>query len=512
MRWKLLGILAFVICTPVATRAEHKESAALATALDSITLPEIKSHVETLADDALEGREAGSRGGRAAGAYLVSQFEKFGLQPAGDNKTYFQSFEGNSRNILGLMPGADAALKDQIIVVGAHYDHVGYGSPTNSYGPIGKIHNGADDNASGVSGLLEMADALRQMPNPPRRTILFALWDGEEKGLNGSKHWMKNPTVPVKSIVFSINTDMIGRLREQGLEVLGTRTMTGLRTKICELNRDYKQVLDFTWTMKEDSDHWPFFNANIPVVMFHTGLHKEYHTPRDDAPLINYEGIRSVTRMMTQFLYAMATDDELPAFRMQARKESDGNKNALENPNGAPPPRFGMSWKKDETTGAMVVTQITPETPAHRAGVRQGDRIVRFNGQPVTDDRTLKLEILYAPKKVEVVVERDGQEAPVPIIVEPRGGPVRVGFSWREDDGEPGVLVVTHVVPHSAAAMAGFKLADRVDRVNGQRFTDAKDFMRIVNGVGDKVVLRAERKGVLQDVTVEMLPAREFSE
>src|SRR5207247_2064991 len=128
------------------------------------TADELLDHVSFLADDVLEGRETGSRGGRAAGGYLAEQLRKTGLTPMGDSGSYFQAFGSGSRNLLGLVEGSDPDLKHDVIVIGAHYDHVGYGNRRNSYGPFGYIHNGADDNASGVSALLELADAFIRLP------------------------------------------------------------------------------------------------------------------------------------------------------------------------------------------------------------------------------------------------------------------------------------------------------------------------------------------------------------
>ncbi|MFM8707012.1 MAG: M20/M25/M40 family metallo-hydrolase [Planctomycetia bacterium] len=162
----------------------------MAAARASIQAADARRHVSALADDTLEGREGGSRGGRAAGSYIVSHLEKLGLEPAGDNGSWYQQF-GGMRNILAIARGSDPAVANELIVVGAHYDHVGYGNSGNSYGPFGFVHNGADDNASGVAGLIEMAEAMQHLPARPRRPILFAFWDGEEKGLLGSYHFVR---------------------------------------------------------------------------------------------------------------------------------------------------------------------------------------------------------------------------------------------------------------------------------------------------------------------------------
>ena len=188
-------------------------SASYAAALDSISAGELQQQVDFLADEEREGREAGTRGGLAAGQYLRDRLIRLKLHGAGSDNGYFQGFSPNFRNVLAVLDGSDAKLRDQVILLGAHYDHVGRGQKGNSLGTIGMIHPGADDNASGTSGLLELAQAFTRLAEPPRRTIVFAFWDAEEKGLLGSKHWIANPTIPLDRIRMMMNFDMIGRLR-----------------------------------------------------------------------------------------------------------------------------------------------------------------------------------------------------------------------------------------------------------------------------------------------------------
>ena len=208
-----LLFVAFLSLAPSGLAAE--KNAAYQAALDSIVAREMFQTVDDLASPKFEGREAGSRGGRAAGDYLVEQFRKLRLQPAGKQQGYFQPFGYNYRNILVLLPGSDPLLKDQTIVVGAHYDHLGHGRPRDN-NPPGTIYPGADDNASGTSGVLELARAFSHMPHAPKRSILFICFDGEEKGLLGSKHWTAEPTVPLDRVEFMLNLDMIGALRPNG--------------------------------------------------------------------------------------------------------------------------------------------------------------------------------------------------------------------------------------------------------------------------------------------------------
>lgn len=485
--------------------AEH---ASLATAVRSITSLELRKHVDVLADDTFEGREAGSRGGRAAGMYLMKEFQRHNLKPAGDNGTFFQDFENGSRNILGLLEGSDPDLKAQVIVIGAHYDHVGYGTPRNSYGPFGNIHNGADDNASGVSGLLEIVDAMRSLPQMPARSILFALWDGEEKGLNGSKHWTAHPTLPLDRCVFAVNLDMIGRLREQGVEVYGTRTLRGLRQRISWANRDDSLPLDFTWEMKEDSDHWSFYKKNIPVVMFHTGLHSEYHRPSDDSHLLNYAGIEQVSRLVFSLVHEVANETQMGGFRTSSRKEGVGNRTILEAAAGPPTPRFGLSWIHDREQNTFRVTNVNSQGPAEKCGLRLNDEIVDINAVVPTSEAHLRLEILYAPKPTTLRVRRAGAEELVALTIEPVGNPVRLGLAWREDEAEPNSLLVTQVIPHSAAAMGGVAVKDRIYRVNGEAFANGADFLTKVGSEATTLELTLERRGQLRDVKLELLPRR----
>jgi len=250
--------------------AQGTELATLHRAAASITASELQSHVNVLADDSFEGRESGTRGGRAAGMYLLKQLEQRGLRGGGDDAGYFQSFGEGYRNVLGFLEGSDPDLKNQFIVVSAHYDHVGYGSRRNSYGPFGYVHNGADDNASGTAGILETVDACLAMPSPPKRSILFAFWDGEEKGLLGSKHWVEHPTIDLANVAFMINVDMIGRMQNQQMEVFGSRTAPGLRRLVSEINHGSNVSLKFNWELKANSDHHSFISHHIPALMFHT--------------------------------------------------------------------------------------------------------------------------------------------------------------------------------------------------------------------------------------------------
>lgn len=474
------------------------EREALEAALASISAGQLQGHVDVLADDTLEGREAGSRGGRAAGGYLVKHFAAAQLTPLGEDRGYYQTFQNGYRNILGLLEGSDDRLKHEIVLVGAHYDHVGYGSRTTSLGPIGHVHNGADDNASGTACLLELLDAFSALPERPKRSILFAFWDGEEKGLLGSQHWVAAPTVPLDRIVFAFNVDMVGRLRDDRVEVYGSRTARGLRQLVSRHNEAEKLRFDFTWEMKANSDHHPFFARQIPVIMWHTGLHGDYHRPSDDADKINADGIERISRVAFRTVCDMADSPTAPTFRAASRGESPPLRTQFEQPAPPSPPRLGAGWTAipDEGPNAGVrVSHVVPNSPAARVKLAAGDRIVALNGTPVTDENRLRIAVLAAKSPIRLTVKRAGRDESEEIAVDLNGDPVRVGLTWKEDDAEPGAVLVTMVVPASAAHLAGLQARDRVFAVNSRPFANGDEFHQRVISLPGPLELAYEREG-----------------
>ena len=380
-------------------------------------------HVAALADDALEGREGGSRGGRAAGAYIVETLRGAGLRPAGDEGTYYQRF-GTMRNILALVPGSDPACERELVVVGAHYDHVGYGTAANSYGPTGMIHNGADDNASGVAGVLEIAEVLQAMPAKPRRPVLLAFWDGEEKGLLGSWHFVRVRPQPLRDLrpVFVVNLDMIGRLRGERVEIYGGRTMTGLRRIVTETNRETGLELIFDWDIVDDSDHFPFIESRVPTVMLHTGLHDEYHRPSDDVQLVNTAGVETVARLAMGVVTAVADRPGTPAgFRDASRREKNAHRDTLERVLPAAPVeqrvRWGMSTRSDAgDPSAPVVVRVVPDSPLERAGLRCGDRIIAIDGEPFATQATMLQRMASAGDALTLQIDRAGRILDVRVV------------------------------------------------------------------------------------------------
>jgi hypothetical protein len=502
-RWIIASLIITGICVdlPFDAVVQGEE---LNAAIQSISVPDIRAHIEVLADDAMEGREAGSRGSRTAAAYLAEKLSEFGLKPGGDRDTFFQSFQnGRYQNLLAVLEGSDPELKHEYVLVGAHYDHVGYGTSRNSRGPWGHIHNGADDNASGVSGVLETAQALTLLDQPLKRSILFAFWDGEEKGILGSKHWGSQPTVPLRAVTMAFNADMIGRLRSETLHVFGTRTAPGLRRWLSENNQLTDLRLDFSWELKAHSDHYPLVERGIPALMLHTGLHDDWHRPSDDVDKINHEGISATTRLLFLLVVEAANQPSRFPFRGESRFERPMDLTQLEKPVSPRSPRLGIAWqRKDGDPPGVTLTNVTPGSAADRAGLQIGDRLVRFAGQEASNESRLGVTIWAASSPATAVIERAGGQT-LQIPVELEGQPLRYGISWREDKGEPGTVLLTEVVPHSAADLAGLQVGDRIYRVADGTFRDAEELARRLASLPSPIPVQIERQGQLRTLAID---------
>ena len=508
-RLVLLGTALLLAMVAGGSTLSAADSAWFEVATASITDHELKGHAQFLADDTLEGREAGSRGGHAAARYIVKYLEGTTLQPAGTQGSFFQPFRASYRNILAVLPGGDPELSAEYILVGAHYDHVGYGNRANSNGPWGYVHNGADDNASGVAALLELIDAMTRTDYRPRRSVVFAFWDGEEKGLLGSAYWAKQPTVPLHQVKLSINVDMVGRMSDGRIEVGGTRTARGLRRQLSS-TRLHQEWLDFSWEYKENSDHWTFYQARIPSIFLHTGVHDDYHRPSDDAEKLNVNGIRLITGYLLEKVAQFADADSLPTFRRESSMDTPFVRKRAERRLPPLASRLPFHWEPmaDHPRVAHVSRVVDP-----RCELRAGDRIVAVNGLELSGGGMLEAVALRADAPLIVTVDRDGVEKSIEIAVELTGPPIHLGLSWREDTAEPHTVYVTRIVPHSPAARAGFQVHDRIYSIEGASFADRDDLLQRVQALladgATSIRFEVETRGVIHQINVPMTPAHD---
>jgi len=486
-------------------RATERNASYLA-ALESISTEELQRHVDYLADEKREGREAGTPGGYAAGQYLCAQLKALGLAGAGTDGAYLQAFAPNYRNVLAKLEGSDVRLRAEVIVIGAHYDHIGLGRKGSASGEVGLVHPGADDNASGTAALLELAQALTLAPSP-RRTLLLAFWDAEEKGMLGSKHWLAHPTLPSDHVKLLINLDMIGRLRNNRLLVYGTRSGYGLRRLVSAHNPAPGVDLDFPWAMQPNADHFPFFSRSIPVLTFHTGLHEQYHRPSDKPELIDAAGMRRVTRLAFALIDDLANRPALPAFRPAARYENEDTRRSLSQQPPQLTDRLGARWEADPTMPQTVrLTGIVAQSPAHRAGLRAGDEVVEFAGREIRSADDLTGAVAMAPVRTSVRVRRAGAPQPFDLSIELAEKPFRIGIVWRADDAEPQTAIVSYVVPGSPAARAGLQVEDRIEQINGRDFADDQELIRLLNELPSPIRLRVERRGQIRTLELRLEP------
>jgi len=503
LRRPVAGILTVVLCTLATASAAPPEP--LESAFASVRRQDLARHINTLASDTLRGRSAGTDGGRAAGSYLVQQLRRIGIEPAGADGDFYQEFsEKGFRNVVSVLPGSDPQLKDRYIVVGAHYDHVGLGTKTTSLGGLGQIHNGADDNASGTAAVLEVAEALAHTRGlAHRRSILFVFWDAEELGLLGSKHWTTHPTIPISSIDMALNVDMIGRLRDQRLIVFGSRTGAGLRQLATGSNARLKQPLamQFNWDLKANSDHHPFFAQGVPVLFLHTGLHENYHRPSDDADLIAYDGLETVTRLMVGLTHEAACRRNLPGFRKAAAGETEAYRRQLEAAALTAQQRLGATWDPElARQGIIQLTRVEDDTAADAARLKKGDRLLKLDGIDITGVDQFSWRLLASDSPIDVVAQRRRKKKFRQVSLRLPGEPRRLGFEWYSDDAEPNSVVVRGVVPKSPADRAGLKNADRILALDGRSIQSPRDFSKLLGPTTTAITLRIERRGRFQSI------------
>lgn len=479
------------------TSAEASDASAASATLEPRPL---RRMIDVLADDTFEGREAGSRGGQAARGYLVQQLQRSGLRGgAGSGGTFLQAFGAGYHNILAQIPGQDPKLRDEYIVISAHYDHVGYGKRSNSLGPVGYIHNGADDNASGCALLIELARALNHAEPKPARSLYFALWDAEEKGLLGSEHWLLHGPIPRSQIRLMINLDMVGRLRGQRVEVYGARTIAGLRHWVSQANGESGLQLDFRWQHKDNSDHHSFFARSIPYLMFHTGLHEDYHRPSDDPERVNVQGMVELGKVVRGTVERLAHAPQLGSFRAASRAETEGTRAVREQAAAPLPSRLGIRWSEGRASDrgpGLTVQAVQPHSAAWRAGLRAGDRIVALDGQAVDDAAAFVGQIWASPPEIVLTIERDGEAEPASQLPVRLGGqPMRLGLSWRELAAEPHSVMIVRVVPGTPAWYAGMRVGDRLLRLGSHSASRPDALLAAARRIQLPVEVELERQG-----------------
>jgi len=342
-------------------------------------------------------------------------------------KTDVVKVHAKSANVAAVLKGGDPALASEYVVIGAHYDHLGLGGPESlAPKPEGQIHHGADDNASGTSGLMELARVLAAERVRPKRSIVFVAFSGEELGLLGSGAYTKNPALPLASTVAMLNMDMIGRLRQSALFIGGVGTSPAWKPLIDKLNQAGSAAAAagngaggrFQLSFGQDgfgpSDHQSFYVRDVPVLFFFTGTHDDYHKPTDTADKINTEGERQILEFVREAAVAVANEPQRIAFtKVKTESKPTGRGFRV---------YLGTVPNYSDQSDGMKLDGVRPASPAERAGLRAGDVVVTLGKTPIKNvyDYTYALGEMRAGEEVEVVIRRDGRLMNLKITPEKR--------------------------------------------------------------------------------------------
>lgn len=323
------------------------------------------------------------------------------------------------RNVIGALPGSDPKLKDQWIVVGAHYDHLGLGG-RNSLAPslTGQIHHGADDNASGTAGVMELARIAGTDPKHWRRSVLFMTFAGEEIGLLGSSWFVNHPTVPLNRIDAMLNMDMIGRMTKDRLYVGGVGTSPELKPLLQSLDPHQDPNLVFSDTGYGSSDHTSFNAKKVPVLFFFSGLHTDYHKPSDTADKINASGAMQVLALVYGAMDRLSTEPaKLPYTELREALPQP----ATPRSRGYGPYFGSVPDFRDDLTGVLF-SAVQDNSPAAKAGLRAGDLLVEFDGKVIQNlnDYAYALRAKQPGDIVQVVVKRQGRDVKTAVLLEAR--------------------------------------------------------------------------------------------
>jgi hypothetical protein len=386
----------------------------------------LAGHVSFLASPELEGRGLGSQGLRMAAEYIADRFRAAGLRPGGDDGDWFQRFtvpegpEGGpveSFNVVGILPGGREDWKEQSVVLGAHYDHLGRGWPDVHAGDEGRVHPGADDNASGVAILLELAANLASR-EPPPRSVVFVAFSAEEAGRLGSRRYVKGSVpLPREGIRAMVNLDTVGRLHDGAVTIIGSSSarewphifrgcsyVTGVES------RNTPETLD-------SSDQVSFIEQGIPAVQLFTRAHTDYHRPGDTPDKVDAAGLVRVATFVKEATdYLARRDEPLSSAAPAPMKEP------------APSPRsgrrvsFGVVPDFSFSGPGVQLDDVVPDSPAQQAGLRAGDVLLAVDGEEIAGLKEFSdlLKALEPGQSVEALLQRGEQRLTVTVTVVPR--------------------------------------------------------------------------------------------
>ena len=415
------------LANDVEVKLENRQ--ALATLAPVFSADRMMEAVEYLASDDLKGRGLGSPEIEEAADFIAKKFEEYGLQAGSDDGTYYQQWTQDVldkknvklKNVVGIIPGTNPDLKEAV-VISAHYDHLGYGWPDVRKGNEGKIHNGADDNASGIAVMLELAKTLGKT-HKPARTIIFIAFTAEEAGLVGSRYFINNyKKFPIHKILANLNIDTVGRLFDNKLMVLNSNTA-----------REWKFIFmgtDFTTGVASDlitqdldaSDQMVFIENGVPgVQLFYAGVGSDYHKPEDDADKIDADGLVKVATVAREILEYLADREELMTF---TGKTISGRSNMpkIDNKSGERKAATGLMPDFVFSGEGVKIAGVSDDSPAAKAGLVKGDVIIAFDSISVKNlkDYSKYLKEHQPGDAVSFTIDRKSEKIEVYLILSER--------------------------------------------------------------------------------------------
>ncbi|MFA5403864.1 MAG: M28 family peptidase [Ignavibacteria bacterium] len=325
-----------------------------------------------------------------------------------------EQVKAKTGNVLGYIEGNDPILKNEVIVIGAHYDHLGWGGENSLYeGKNKKIHYGADDNASGTTGVLEVAQKLSSNKELLKRSILLICFTGEEEGLIGSSYFTNSSIFSKLNIVTMINMDMIGRMEDNKLIINGTGTSSTWVKELDEINNNYNFTMSYIPDGFGPSDQSSFYSKNIPVLFFFTGLHPDYHKPSDTYDRINSEGEEKVTK----FVYDLSLNIDTAVKKPDFTKVVESTEKRRET--GPVKVYVGTIPDFSSNEEGYKISGVKEGSPADKGGMKAGDLMIKFGGKEIKNiyDYTAALGEHKPGEEVEVLVKRNNDTLTVKVIL-----------------------------------------------------------------------------------------------
>ena len=379
-------------------------------AAGSITEADVKAHIAFLASDAMAGRETGSDELVKAAEYIAARFEKAGLKPLGADGTFLAwyklSADKKAPNCIGLLEGSDPTLKNEVLVVGANMDHLGKRGT--------QIFHGADANASGTAGVLELAQAFAALKARPKRSILFVTFSGGEMGMLGSEAYVNSPAIPIEKTAAMFNLDMIGRSKEGYLFVGGVKTAAEWSDRVKRLGAKHKLTLETAGGGQAPTDSVNFFRKGVPVLHFFTNVHADYHRPTDEASKIDAAAEVKILQMAFDVILETAQAKERPTFK--ADDSEAVPRDFYERlAGGQPPPRtpkVRLGVNVDPVKDGVKLTSVAKGSNAEAAGLKVGDILRKVGDKAVRSQEELiaALADIEPGESAKVTYARDGKD------------------------------------------------------------------------------------------------------